>query len=155
MYGKRQTSGLFEIVPLTGTSVFWGQYPMFSHPESSQGALLGAGRVAAGADGFMGVSPVSVLSSSQGSWSGQLWYDGLLAATSFVYRHGRQLSFTDRSQPPSLLFGRDSKTRRGAGKLYSGKERERRGFAYAPTGGCWPGEGGGRKTSSRASSVIG
>ena len=25
----------------------------------------------------------------------------------------------------------------------------------APTGGCWPGEGGGRKTSSRASSVIG
>ena len=56
MYGKRQTSGLFEIVPLTGTSVFWGQYPMFSHPESSQGALLGAGRVAAGAHGFMGVS---------------------------------------------------------------------------------------------------
>ena len=80
---------------------------------------------------------------------------GLMAAISFVYRYGRQLSFTDRSQPPSLVFGRDSKTLRREGKLYSGKERGRRGFANAPTGGCWPGEGGGRKTSSRASSVIG
>ena len=78
-----------------------------------------------------------------------------MAATSFVYWYGRQHSFTDRSQPPSLVFGRDSKTSRGEGKLYSGKERGRGGFRYALTGGCWPGEGGGRQTSSRASSVIG
>ena len=63
--------------------------------------------------------PVSLLSSSQGSWSGQLWYDGLMAAMSFVYRYGRPHSFTDRSQPPSLVFGRDSKASRGEGKLFT------------------------------------
>ena len=37
-------SGLTEITPLIRASAIWGQYPVFSHPESPQGALL---RVAA------------------------------------------------------------------------------------------------------------
>ena len=47
MYGKMQESGLTEIIPLICTSAIWGQYPVFSHPESPQGALSG---MAAAAD---------------------------------------------------------------------------------------------------------
>ena len=57
MYGKMQEAGLIEIIPLMCTSVIWGQYPAFLHPESPQGAQLGAAVVA----------------------------EGLMAATSFVY----------------------------------------------------------------------
>ena len=32
---------LIEIIPLICTSAIWGQCPMFSHPESPQGAPLG------------------------------------------------------------------------------------------------------------------
>ena len=42
MYGKIQESGLTEIFPLIYISVTWGQYPVLSHPESSQGAPFGA-----------------------------------------------------------------------------------------------------------------
>ena len=50
MYGKMQKSGLTEIIPLTCTSAIWGQYLVFSHPESPQGASLG---VAAAVDCLM------------------------------------------------------------------------------------------------------
>ena len=33
MYGKMQEYGLAEITPFICTSVIWGQYPVFSHPE--------------------------------------------------------------------------------------------------------------------------
>ena len=36
MYGKMQESGLSEIIPLICTSLIWGQYPVFSHPECPQ-----------------------------------------------------------------------------------------------------------------------
>ena len=36
-------SGLIEIIPLVCTSAIRGQYPVFSHPESPQGVLLGGG----------------------------------------------------------------------------------------------------------------
>ena len=42
MYGKIQESGVPEIIPLMCTSAFWDQYPVLSHPESPQGASLGA-----------------------------------------------------------------------------------------------------------------
>ena len=38
MYGKMQEFRLTEIIPLICTSALWGQYPVFSHPESPQGA---------------------------------------------------------------------------------------------------------------------
>ena len=41
MYGKMQESGLTEIISFLGTSAIWGQVPVFSHPESPQGAPLG------------------------------------------------------------------------------------------------------------------
>ena len=36
-----QESGLLEIIPLICTLTIWGQYPVFHHPESPQGAQLG------------------------------------------------------------------------------------------------------------------
>ena len=44
-----QKSGLIEIIPLIGTLIIQGQYPVFLHPESPQGTQLGA----AVADGSM------------------------------------------------------------------------------------------------------
>lgn len=41
MHGNIQESGLIEIIPLMCTSALWDQCPVFSHPESPQGALLG------------------------------------------------------------------------------------------------------------------
>ena len=38
MYGETQESGLTEIIPLICTAAIWDQYPVFSHPESPQGA---------------------------------------------------------------------------------------------------------------------
>ena len=57
MFGKMEESGLTEIIPLICTLAIWGQHPVLSYPESSQGALLGSAVVA----------------------------DGLMAATFFVY----------------------------------------------------------------------
>ena len=48
MYGKRQESGLTDIIPLMCILTLWGQYPAFSHPESPQGAPLGATAVGEG-----------------------------------------------------------------------------------------------------------
>ena len=48
MYGKRQESGLIGIIPLICTSAVWGQDPAFLHPESPEGAQLGAAAVASG-----------------------------------------------------------------------------------------------------------
>ena len=48
MYGKMQESGLIEITPLICTSALWGQFPVFLHPESPQGAQLGTAAVAEG-----------------------------------------------------------------------------------------------------------
>ena len=50
MYGKMQESGLTEIIPLMCTSALWGQHPVLSHPESSQGAGL---EEAAAAEGLV------------------------------------------------------------------------------------------------------
>ena len=47
MYGKMQESGLTEIIPLMCTSAVWGQCPAFLHPETPQGAQLGAAALAA------------------------------------------------------------------------------------------------------------
>ena len=41
MYWKIQESGLTEIIPLICTSSIWGQYPVFSHLESTYCALSG------------------------------------------------------------------------------------------------------------------
>ena len=41
MYGKMQESGLTEVIPFTGTSAIWGQFPVFSYPESPRGAPSG------------------------------------------------------------------------------------------------------------------
>ena len=57
MYGKMQESGVIRIIPLICNLAIWGQYPVFLHPESPQGAQLGAATVA----------------------------DGLMVPTSFVY----------------------------------------------------------------------
>ena len=51
MYEKMEESGLIEIIPLICTSAVWGQYPVFSHPETPQGAPFWGG--AAMADGLM------------------------------------------------------------------------------------------------------
>ena len=34
MYGKMKASRLIEMIPFTCISAFWGQYPVFSHPQS-------------------------------------------------------------------------------------------------------------------------
>ena len=39
-----QESGLTEIILLIYTSAIWSQYSVFSHPEFSQGALLGVAK---------------------------------------------------------------------------------------------------------------
>ena len=39
-----QESGLTEIILLIYTSAIWSQYCVFSHPEFSQGALLGVAK---------------------------------------------------------------------------------------------------------------
>ena len=41
MYTKMQTLELSEISPLICTSALWGQHPVFSPPESPQGAPRG------------------------------------------------------------------------------------------------------------------
>ena len=46
-----QESGLTETTPLMWTSALWGQYPVTSHPESSQG--MHAGLRGAVSDGLM------------------------------------------------------------------------------------------------------
>ena len=46
MYEKMQESGLIEIIPWIRTFTIWGQYPIFLHPESPQGATSGAAAVA-------------------------------------------------------------------------------------------------------------
>ena len=43
-----QESGLIEIIPLICSLTLLGQYPIFLHPESPQGAQLGVAAVAAG-----------------------------------------------------------------------------------------------------------
>ena len=48
MYKKMQESGLSEIIPLLCNIVICGRYPVFSHPESSQGAELGVNATAEG-----------------------------------------------------------------------------------------------------------
>ena len=49
-----QESGLSAVIPLICTSALWSQYPVFSHPELTQGAPFvvgrGRGRVAAVSD---------------------------------------------------------------------------------------------------------
>ena len=40
-YGKTQESGLTEVIPLICTSVIWGQFSVFSHPEYSLGSSWG------------------------------------------------------------------------------------------------------------------
>ena len=47
IYGKMQESGLIAVIPLMHTLAILGQYPVLSHPESSHGAPLGVGVVAA------------------------------------------------------------------------------------------------------------
>ena len=47
-YGKMQESGFPKITPLISTSAVWGQHPAVLHPESPQGAQLGAAAVAEG-----------------------------------------------------------------------------------------------------------
>lgn len=56
------------------------------------------------------------------------------------------------SQPPSLLFGKDSKAERPVGKFYS---ENRDGFRYALIGGHPCGEAGDGLTRNQASYVIG
>ena len=46
MYGKIQESGLTEIIPLISTLTTEGQYTVFIHHESPQGAMLGVTVVA-------------------------------------------------------------------------------------------------------------
>ena len=46
MYGKMRESGLTEIIPLISTLTIEGQYPVFIHHESLQGAMLGVTVVA-------------------------------------------------------------------------------------------------------------
>ena len=41
MYGKRQESGLIDIIPSICTSAMWGQYPVLSPPESPRVSPLG------------------------------------------------------------------------------------------------------------------
>ena len=48
MYGKMPECGLIEIIPLICSLTLLGQYPIFLHPESSQGTLSGAAAVADG-----------------------------------------------------------------------------------------------------------
>jgi len=48
MYGKMRESGLIEIIPLISTLTIEGQYPVFLHHESLQGATLGVTVVAKG-----------------------------------------------------------------------------------------------------------
>ena len=44
-FGKMQSSGLMDIIPLACTSAVWGQNPLFSHPQFPQGLLLGEAAV--------------------------------------------------------------------------------------------------------------
>ena len=41
MYGKMEESGLIEIIPLMCILATLGQFALFLHPESPQGAQLG------------------------------------------------------------------------------------------------------------------
>ena len=80
MYGKMQESGLTEIIPFTGTSAIWGQFPVFSHPESPQGAPLGGWLMAWWwASCFHPEFP-------QGSPSGWLYCDGCSILCLLIWR---------------------------------------------------------------------
>ena len=62
MYEKMPESGLSEIIPLMCNSAIYGQYPVFSHPQSPQGAELGINAMAEGlAVGSPFVSTLSCL----------------------------------------------------------------------------------------------
>ena len=85
-----QGSGLTEIIPLMYTSATWGQYPVFSHPESPQGSLWGVAEVWCLLDGRYSLFPEfpSGLTSS-------LVVDAvLITIISFVYWCGRQYSIS-------------------------------------------------------------
>ena len=45
MYGKMPECGLIEIIPLICSLTLLGQYPIFLHPESPQGAQSGVALV--------------------------------------------------------------------------------------------------------------
>ena len=66
MYGKMQESGFTEIIPLISTLTIEGQYPVFLHHESLQGATLGVTVVA----------------------------KGLMTKTFFIYWYGKQHSWS-------------------------------------------------------------
>ena len=80
MYGKMQESGLPEIIPLIYTSVIWGQYPVFSHPEFPQAAP--SREAAVWWQAFI-VSFLSPLGAHCGA-------DSNVVARSFIYWYGRQ-----------------------------------------------------------------
>ena len=61
MYEKMQESGLSEIIPFLCNLAICGQYPVFSHPESPQGAELGVNELDEGLT--VGSPFVSTLSS--------------------------------------------------------------------------------------------
>ena len=76
MSGKMQRSGLTEIIPLMCTSAVWGQHPVFSHPESLQGAPLGW---------LQWLRACLHPDLPQGSSSRSLKSGGLMTAASLVY----------------------------------------------------------------------
>ena len=76
MSGKMKRSGLSEIIPLMCTSAVWGQHPVFSHPESLQGAHLGR---------LQWLRACLHPDLPQGSSSRSLKSGGLMAAASLVY----------------------------------------------------------------------
>ena len=71
-------SRLIEIIPSIGTPVIWGQYPMFSHPKSSQGALLGVGEGGCSGwwlhGGILFLSWVPPRAHGQGSYDLMAWW---------------------------------------------------------------------------------
>ena len=54
MYRMMQGAGLTETIPFIWTSVLWGQYPAFSHPESPLGIPPGVTAVLGGGGGGLG-----------------------------------------------------------------------------------------------------
>ena len=54
MYRMMQGAGLTETIPFIWTSILWGQYPAFSHPESPLGIPPGVTAVLGGGVGGLG-----------------------------------------------------------------------------------------------------
>lgn len=52
MYGKMQSCGLIEIIPLMGTSALWGQNPLFSCPEGWLSGVAAVWRLLGGRYSF-------------------------------------------------------------------------------------------------------